>query len=125
MNEVTLTFSVADVPRLNSMYSANYRVRSRIAKDAHAAIRLSVLAQCGTDFEPFYTPVKVSVWAYGTNPRDSDASIKVLMDGLVYAGVLVDDDWRHVPDHEGHTRKCKRGEERIVVVIEPIQETET
>lgn len=120
MEPITLVFRVADIPSLNTMYSANRHVRARIAKEAHEAIRYSVLEQLGTEIEPFDTPVSITIRGYMVRPMDTDNIPKALFDGLVYAGVLVDDDYKHLPEHHVYENKVDTAHERIEVLIMPI-----
>ena len=115
-----LVFNVADIPSLNSMYAANKFTRARIAKEAHEAVRYSVLEQLGTDFEPFAVPVSITVRAYMVRPMDGDNIPKATFDGLVHAGVLLDDDYKHLPEHHVYVYKVSAPHERIEVTIQPI-----
>lgn len=116
----TLLFDVKDIPSLNTLYSANQWRRARIAKEAHEAVRYSVLEQLGTDFEPFAVPVSITVRAYMVRPMDVDNTLKCLNDGLVFAGVLVDDNYKCVPELHSYVYKVSKTQQRIEVVIAPL-----
>lgn len=118
-DQLMLTFDPVYIPALNLMYAADRYERARIAKQAHKDIAWLVREQVET-VETYTVPVEIAIWAYGVQPRDVDASAKVILDGLVKAKVIANDDWRHVPDCPLHTRKCQVGTERIEVFITPL-----
>lgn len=61
--------------------------------------------------------------AVGT-PTIGRQPTKAGVDGLVDAGLLVDDDHRHLigPDHRIDPEPCAKGHVRITLILEPVHE---
>lgn len=67
-----------------------------------------------------YSRVLVTFTRLGIKLMDFDGlvgSLKPIMDGLVKAGVLIDDAWGVTGPWVVHQEKCKRGEEKIYVNV--------
>ncbi len=116
-----LVFPARLLPSLNKVYAANKWQRAKLAKEAHEAVRAAVWAQLERKPDPFTVPVSITIRAsYGGAMRDVDSQSKLLLDGLVYAGVLVDDDPFHVPEMHLYVKRVSKKIERIEVWIEAI-----
>jgi Holliday junction resolvase RusA-like endonuclease len=113
-----LTIPAAGVPSLNKAYSANNWQRAKLVKAAHEYVRLMVYAALGGEFEMFRVPVNVSITMYGSQPLDPDNTAKLVLDGLVHAGVLEDDSWKHIDTLTLRSRKAKKAQARFEVEIE-------
>lgn len=117
-----LTFPPAIVTRLNELVAASHWKRHQLVDEAHDAMGFSVREQLGAgEIIPCPFPVEVTVWAYGVNPRDADASFKITLDVMEKMRVIESDGWRHVTGVHGYTRKCKKSDEKIVVLIRKAQ----
>jgi hypothetical protein len=86
------------LPGLNDLLFTDVRSAIRTRRAPHAAIAL--LAQAAR-IRPFDGPVRVTCeWHEPNKRRDPDGIVgggtKCLLDGLVNAGVLKGDGWRHI-----------------------------
>lgn len=116
-----LVFPARLLPSLNKVYSANRHLRARLVLEAHEAVRAVVWHQLEQRPTPFTIPVSITLRAaYSGNVRDVDNGAKLLLDGLVYAGVLANDDYLHVPELHQYVKRVSKALERIEVMIEPI-----
>lgn len=118
---LTLIIPVGLVPSLNEVYSADRWRRARIAKEAHEAVRGCVWEQFGTDIRPFYVPVSITIRARAVRPLDTDNLPKLIVDGIVYAGLLENDDYRHVPELHVYSSNIDKAHQRIEVTLTPIE----
>lgn len=108
-----------EIAALNRVWSSpHWSVRKQAADEAHAIVRAAAWEQLPLPIEPFPSLAQVSILSYAVRPRDVDAVAKLVLDGLVFAGVLQDDGYRHVERLVLETHKVKRQHERIVVVIQ-------
>lgn len=105
------------VPSLNKAYAANKWQRATLVKTAHAAVKFAIFEQLGTDIQPFDRPVSISLRVYAVRPRDTDNNCKLILDGIVHAGVLKDDDYKHLPELHIYVEKVSKGHERIEIDI--------
>lgn len=119
MNQpITLTLPARSPQRANVAYAANMWTRAKSAKQGKRDLAMLIKAQLGTDIAPFTLPVGVTIRAYyGGTMRDIDAPIKAILDGLVVAGVLVDDDPTHVSELHCFVARVPKREERVEVYI--------
>lgn len=112
-----LTITLPDVcpPSWNRFYAGmHWAERKRIADEAHALIRCYL----PFDWQPITVPVSIRYDAYQVRPLDADnIPAKVYTDGLVAAGVLLSDDWRHVRAVTTATHKAS--ENSLVITIFP------
>lgn len=77
------------------------RQRARIIREYRELCRQEAAAQCGLPAAPFARPVVADLVFMFRQRRRRDAfnhaaACKPLWDGLVDAGLLVDDDWDHL-----------------------------
>jgi Holliday junction resolvase RusA-like endonuclease len=116
------TIPGADIPALNGnkVYAANRWVRAKRAIAAHDVVRGCIWQQTGGKPEPFSAPVVVTISVYSHQPPDVDSVVKLTLDGIVWAGVLVDDGPDYVPDMVLRVRRCKRKDARIEVEIREV-----
>lgn len=80
----------------NKLYSQkHWAVRKQLADEIHQLIKFESIGQ---EIPHFDKPVKLTITA-GKNRNQIDSSnicVKLYEDGLVEAGVLDSDDWKHV-----------------------------
>lgn len=104
------------VASLNKAYSANSWQRAAIAGEAHATIGWHIKREY-PNIEALPGPVIVNLTAFGPRPYDPDNICKLLLDGLVKAGVLQSDDWRYIHTLTLQSRKSSKQDARIEVHI--------
>ena len=78
------------------------------------------LERVGEREAPCSARVTLRFDVHASRPTDSDnARVKELIDGLRHAGILVDDDWKHVAGTCVFVHKAPKGEEKTVITITP------
>lgn len=120
--DMRFTIPGADIPalNLNKVYSANQWKRARRAVAAHDIVRGCVLESVGGRPEPFLVPVVVIISVFSPRPPDVDSVAKLLLDGIVWSGLLVDDGPKYVPELVQRVAHCKRKDARIEVEIREV-----
>lgn len=112
-----LTITLPDVcpPSWNKFYAGmHWAARKQLADDAHVLIRASL----PDDWQDIDGPVELRYDAYQMRPQDADnLASKLYTDGLVRAGVLASDDWRHVRAVTTATHKAP--DNYLVITILP------
>ena len=120
---IRLVIPYADIAPLNRIYAAgHWSTRKKAADRAHQVVWAAAHEQLGSPIEPFPEPAEVVIAAFACRPRDVDSYGKLVLDGLVIAGVLADDDYLHVPRLILEVHKVARAQEKIVVEILALQE---
>lgn len=118
---IELTIPLGGIPSLNKVWSSpHWAARSRAAAEAHALIRAAVREQLGVEFAGGDGPVRVTITAYAPRPRDPDNIPKLVLDGLVQAGVIEDDGADIVCELVLRSRRGTPA--RIEIEIEPYKE---
>ena len=112
-----LTITLPDVcpPSWNKFYAGmHWAERKRLADEAHDLIRCYL----PHDWQPITVPVAIRYDAHQVRPQDADnIASKLYTDGLVRAGVLAGDDWRHVRAVTTATHKASANS--LVITILP------
>ncbi|QEO58302.1 RusA family crossover junction endodeoxyribonuclease [Francisella marina] len=96
MSEVIITVS-AYPPSANDLYKRNANGSQRLSK-AHKQFRDEIFYSALSSKEIEQYPVEISVYLYMKDKRlrDVDNVNKTVLDGLVKAKVLRDDNWKYV-----------------------------
>ena len=112
---LTITLPDACPPSWNRFYAGmHWAERKRIADEAHTLIRCYL----PFNWQPITVPVSIRYDAYQVRPQDADnIASKLYTDGLVRAGVLAGDDWRHVQAVTTATHKASANS--LVITILP------
>lgn len=98
--------------------STNWQARSTEAKRVHRLVKQVV---GGANIQLRF-PVSIHMIAYRTRLLDSsNVPLKLYEDGLVEAGILPDDSPKYVQSNTRECRKCKKGEERVILIIKEIR----
>lgn len=112
-----LTFTLPGVspPSWNKFYAGmHWAERQRLADEAHSLIRCYLPA----DWQAITVPVALRYSAHQVRPQDADnICSKLYTDGLVAAGVLASDDWRHVRSVITETHKASQN--YLIITILP------
>ena len=118
---------VIDVPR-TIWLSSNQRLHWRSKADRTQALRtLGMVTARNARLKPYTVPVTITTHigyppnVHRVDPGNAHPTTKALIDGLVDAGLLADDDHHHVTDG-GHRRDKTSGQKgtyRIRLQIEP------
>lgn len=113
---LVLTLPGEAPPSWNRFYAGmHWAERKRLADDIHALIRFHM----PVGFAALTVPVALCYTAFQKRPLDADnVASKLYTDGLVAAGVLLSDDWRHVRSVTTETRKAD--ENRLVITISAV-----
>lgn len=109
--------------RQQSFYTGNHHaVRSRKAREGHDLVAWMVREQLGTDVREMTPPVIVTVTEYAVRPADpGNSPEKILVDGIVKAGLLPDDNYQVIRELRLRSRKCGRADERVEITIEEVE----
>jgi len=93
--KATLVLDNHKVISWNDFYSTpHWAVRKHLADEVHQLVKFEALGQ---EVPHFDKPVKITITAGKVRyPVDSDNISKLYVDGLVHAGVIDDDDYKHV-----------------------------
>jgi len=105
-------------PSLNHWFRTHWSERGRAARDWHAKVKLSALAQ-GVRVKPFQVPVVVRLTFFG--PGDAANREKFVTDGLI-PWLIADDGWPCVDELQLRSRPGKRS---VLVEVWPASENET
>jgi Holliday junction resolvase RusA-like endonuclease len=109
---------LGNVASNNKVYSANRHERAKIARQVHDDVRILVIAALGQLPEtPMPSPVAMHVATYAPNPKDPDNALKLLLDGLVFAGVIEGDGWKDIRPLSVISNSCPRDAARIELTI--------
>jgi len=100
--------------------------RSRRAAAAHEQVWAATLEALGTCIEPFPSPVVITVTEFCVRPADPSNRVQVVVvDGLIHAGLIVDDDYQHVAELRLRSRKVRDHDaEGVEIIIEEAEEAE-
>lgn len=104
----------------NQFYSGkHWRARADEASRVHKLVYYSMLEKLGCEIEPFPVPVHITVTAHfkGRLLDPDNICAKPLIDGLVEAGLLVDDSPQYVDGVTTHSRKAGNGRAPGVEII--------
>ena len=106
--------------RVQNFYrGVNKYQRTALAREAHEHVYWAVREQLGPEPPRFTVPVVITVTEHCVYPPDASNSVqKVVLDGLVHAGLIEDDDYRRVSELRLRSRKASADEERIEIIIE-------
>jgi len=114
----------------NQFYAGGGKARYKRAVEAsrvHELVYYSMLEKLGCEIDPFPVPVGITITAYfDKRPMDADNVVaKVYIDGLVHAGLLVDDNPTYVDSVTTRSRKAgKHQPPGVEIIIEEAEEAE-
>lgn len=122
MREVRFTIE-GRLPGLNEMLDAARRNRYTAANQKRKLTRLC--ADACENAEPLTGPVDVTIyWHERDYRRDADnltAAQKFILDGLVVAGVIPNDNRRTIPQPPRHVVVVDKQRPRVCVVVKEIE----
>jgi Holliday junction resolvase RusA-like endonuclease len=117
MTKITI---YGDLAKLNEHDKAN-RSNRYVGAALKKKMTDLVATQC-MGIKPFTTPVKIGFHWFYSGKHDFDNqrfSAKYCLDGLVHAGVLVDDNQKWVKGFTGDLfYKVDKGQERVIIEID-------
>jgi Holliday junction resolvase RusA-like endonuclease len=120
MNTVLQVLPPADY--INANHRLHFHAKNQRTQAWRTAAKVAALAWASEKYERAHIQV---AYRFPTNHRREVANLqptsKALVDGLVDAGLLPDDDDRHVigPDNR---REWPNGPERITITITPLED---
>jgi crossover junction endodeoxyribonuclease RusA len=111
------------VPKLTDWLNSNQRLHRMVKAQRIQAWRAAAAEAVQPGSPAFDHPVRIvaHIWkdrAGRYDPNNLNTTTKACVDGFVDAGLLVDDDWKHVhgPDH----RHGGKGEPGIIFTFESL-----
>lgn len=115
-------------PSWNTYYrGGHWRKRSAEAQRVHELVYWTTRVQLGCEIEPFARPVRITVTVYfKDHPLDaSNIPAKLFEDGLVHAGLLVDDNPTYVAGVTTQSRLATDEQPPgVEIIIEEAEEAE-
>ena len=107
-----------DIKSLNTVYSADRFKRAKIAGREHDTVAWLVYEALGRwPDAPLPSPVAVHIAAYSPYPKAPDNIPKLLLDGLVLAGVLENDSYKDIVPLTVESHRCQKAETRLEITI--------
>lgn len=117
-----ISLTINDLPKMpNTLIRKHWAVITKEKNKWHGLVKLFLRSQVPK--APF-KKAKLVLTRFSTRAPDYDGlvgSFKYVVDGLVKAGVIVDDKVSVIGQSQYKWEKCKKLEQRIEVTIEPVE----
>lgn len=119
----TLEFEIEDLPKTyNQIGRSHWTVKLRESRKWHDAVK--IITSSNRPSSPL-VKAKVFLTRFSSRCPDADGlchSFKHVLDGLQQAGIIENDNYEHIGFPEYKWEKAKKGEGKIKVKVESIDE---